>query len=110
MATLGPKEYFYPIPFSKSMKRNLTCESPVVDCQKARGMIWAVTAATSLYQDEFALIGVNVKGPEVLLILRAGPEDDLMTGITEPTFSVTFRLTASAITGGIFFYIMDAAN
>jgi hypothetical protein len=69
-------------------------------------MISAVTAATPLYQDELAVIGLKFRRPEVTLLAgcRLGFPVPI-TGMTEPTFSVTFRELLSSDGFGMLLYM-----
>ena len=69
---------------------NLTFES-AIGCQKARGIVLAVTAATPLYHDESAFIGVRLRRPRFNI---TGEESPLFES---PLFNLfTLELTCAS--------------
>ena len=70
-------------------------------CQVGRGMIWAVRAATPLYHEELELVGARLSGPvlfrEETFGGRRFDSRSAPAGMTEPSFSVTFRNPGSEV-------------
>ena len=70
----------------------LTLES-AIGCQNARGIVSAVTAATPLYHDESAVIGVKLRRPRFKM---TGDESALFT-LLMFSASVDWNLSGSGI-------------